>query len=55
LDRLLALNHNYVRVLARAIARQRYASDLLEETFLNAHRDFGQFLGATQLVVLTFD
>jgi RNA polymerase sigma-70 factor, ECF subfamily len=51
--RLLELYRNYLRVVARAMIGQALrvrldASDLVQETFLNAHREFGQFLGATE-------
>ena len=48
--RLLELYRNYLRVLARAMIGQALqarldASDLVQETYLKAHREFGQFLG----------
>ncbi len=50
---LLELYRNYLRLVARAMIgwalRVRLdASDLVQETFLKAHREFGQFLGATE-------
>jgi RNA polymerase sigma-70 factor, ECF subfamily len=50
---LLDLYRNYLRLLARALIGQALrvrldASDLVQETFLKAHRDFGQFLGSTE-------
>jgi RNA polymerase sigma-70 factor, ECF subfamily len=49
-DLLLELYRNYLRVLARALIGQALqvrldASDLVQETFLKAHREFAQFLG----------
>ena len=48
--RLLELYRNYLRILARAMIGQALqarldASDLVQETYLKAHREFGQFLG----------
>ncbi len=48
--RLLELYRNYLRVLARTLIGQALrarldASDLVQETFLKAHREFAQFLG----------
>jgi RNA polymerase sigma-70 factor, ECF subfamily len=53
LGQLLELYRNYLRVVARAMIGQALrvrldASDLVQETFLKAHREFGQFLGATE-------
>jgi RNA polymerase sigma-70 factor (ECF subfamily) len=53
LGRLLDLYRNYLRLVGRALIGQglrvRFdASDLVQETFLKAHRDFGQFLGTTE-------
>jgi RNA polymerase sigma-70 factor (ECF subfamily) len=47
---LLELYRNYLRVLARALIGQALqvrldASDLVQETYLKAHREFEQFLG----------
>ena len=47
---LLELYRNYLRVLARALIGQALqvrldASDLVQETYLKAHREFAQFLG----------
>ena len=49
-DRLLELYRNYLRVLARTLIGQALqvrldASDLVQETYLKAHREFAQFLG----------
>jgi RNA polymerase sigma-70 factor, ECF subfamily len=49
--RLLELYRNYLRVLARALIGQALqarldASDLVQETYLKAHREFARFLGA---------
>ena len=48
--RLLELYRNYLRVLARSLINQALqvrldASDLVQETFMKAHREFAQFLG----------
>lgn len=53
LGRLLELYRNYLRLMARSLLagglRARLdASDLVQETFLKAHRDFHQFAGATE-------
>ena len=53
LGRLLELYRNYLRVVARALIghalRVRLdASDLVQEAFLKAHHEFGQFLGGTE-------
>jgi RNA polymerase sigma-70 factor (ECF subfamily) len=53
LGRLLELYRNYLRFMARALISQPLqarldASDLVQETFLKAHRDFPSFLGATE-------
>ncbi len=53
LGRLLELYRNYLRVMARTMIGQTLrvrldASDLVQETFLKAHREFGQFLGTTE-------
>jgi len=53
LGRLLELYRNYLRVVARAMIGQALrvrldASDLVQETFLKAHQEFGQFLGGTE-------
>jgi RNA polymerase sigma-70 factor (ECF subfamily) len=53
LGRLLDLYRNYLRVVARAMIGQALrvrldASDLVQETFLKAHHEFGQFLGGTE-------
>ena len=50
LGQLLELYRNYLRVLARPLVNGRLGarlepSDLVQETFLKAHREFGQFLG----------
>ena len=51
--RLLELYRNYLRLMARSLAdvtlRARLdPSDLVQETFLKAHRQFGAFAGATE-------
>lgn len=50
---LLELYRNYLRIVARAMISQALrarldASDLVQETFLKAHREFRQFLGTTE-------
>jgi RNA polymerase sigma-70 factor (ECF subfamily) len=51
--RLLEAYRNYLALLARAQVGRRLrgkvdASDLVQEAFLKAHRDFAQFRGATE-------
>jgi RNA polymerase sigma-70 factor (ECF subfamily) len=51
--RLLLLYRNYLLLLARLQIGRRLQgkvdpSDLVQETFLKAHRDFGQFRGGTE-------
>lgn len=51
--RLLELYRNDLRLVARsliggALRVKLDPSDLVQETFLKAHRDFGQFEGATE-------
>ena len=53
LGRLLELYRNYLTLLARLQINRRLrakidASDLVQETFLKAHGNFGQFRGATE-------
>ncbi len=53
LDRLFAACRNYLCVLARNQVEGRLkakadASDLVQQTLLEAYRDFGQFRGATE-------
>ena len=53
LGRLLELYRNYLRLVARAMIGQALrvrldASDLVQETFLKAHREFRQFLGSSE-------
>src|SRR3954453_22148933 len=50
---LLELYRNYLRLMARSLISQPLrvrldASDLVQETFLKAHREFASFLGATE-------
>jgi RNA polymerase sigma-70 factor, ECF subfamily len=50
---LLELYRNYLRLLARSLISQPLrirldASDLVQETFLKAHREFPGFLGSTE-------
>jgi RNA polymerase sigma-70 factor, ECF subfamily len=51
--RLLELYRSYLRLVARsliggALRVKLDASDLVQETFLKAHRDFGRFAGGTE-------
>jgi len=51
--RLLELYRNYLRLMARSLISQPLrarldASDLVQETFLKAQRDFPSFLGSTE-------
>jgi RNA polymerase sigma-70 factor (ECF subfamily) len=53
LGQLLELYRNYLRLVARALIGQALrvrldASDLVQETFLKAAREFGQFLGSNK-------
>jgi RNA polymerase sigma-70 factor (ECF subfamily) len=53
LGRLLELYRSYLALLARLQIRRRLqgkldASDVVQETFLKAHRHFGQFRGSTE-------
>jgi len=53
LGQLLELYRNYLRLVARALIGQALrvwldASDLVQETFLKAHRDFAGLLGSTE-------
>jgi RNA polymerase sigma-70 factor (ECF subfamily) len=53
LGQLPEVYRNYLGVVARPLIGQALrvrldASDLVQETFLKAHRDFGQFLGSTE-------
>jgi RNA polymerase sigma-70 factor (ECF subfamily) len=53
LGRLLELYRHYLALLARVQIGQRLqgkvdASDIVQETFLEAHRNFGRFRGANQ-------
>src|SRR5437867_10439470 len=53
LGQLLELYRNYLSLLARLQIGRRLqgkvdGSDLVQETFLRAHRDFGQFRGNTE-------
>lgn len=52
-EALLELYRNYLRLVARsliggALRVKLDASDLVQETFLKAHRDFGQFAGGSE-------
>ena len=53
LGRLLELYRNYLRVVTRSVVQGTLQvrvdpSDLVQETFLKAHRDFGQFVGSSE-------
>ena len=53
LGRLLELYHSYLALLARVQIGRRLQgkvdpADLVQETFLEAHRDFAQFRGSTE-------
>jgi RNA polymerase sigma-70 factor, ECF subfamily len=53
LGQLLEIYRNYLRLVARALIGQALrvrldASDLVQETFLKAHREFEQFLGSSE-------
>jgi RNA polymerase sigma-70 factor (ECF subfamily) len=53
LGQLLELYRNYLRLMARSLISQPVrirldASDLVQETFLKAHREFPSFLGSTE-------
>jgi RNA polymerase sigma-70 factor, ECF subfamily len=53
LGRLLELHRNHLRLLARSLIHQPLqvrldASDLVQETFLKAHREFRQFVGSRE-------
>src|SRR6516162_10915052 len=53
LGRLLELYRNYLRFMARTLISQPLqarldASDLVQETFLKAYREFAGFLGSTE-------
>jgi RNA polymerase sigma-70 factor (ECF subfamily) len=59
LGRLLELYRNYLRLLARtqidlALRVRLDPSDLVQETLLEAHRDFPQFLGTTEKELVTW-
>src|ERR1700681_3528978 len=53
LGQLLELYRNYLAILARLQIGRRLqgkadAADLVQETFLDAHRNFGRFRGTTE-------
>jgi RNA polymerase sigma-70 factor (ECF subfamily) len=53
LGRLFELYRNYLRLLARSLIHQPLqvrmdASDVVQETFLKAHREFRQFVGSDE-------
>ena len=56
---LLELYRNYLRLMARSLINQPLrvrldASDLVQETFLKAHREFVGFLGSTEPELVTW-
>jgi RNA polymerase sigma-70 factor (ECF subfamily) len=56
---LLAQYQNYLRLLTRTLIGQTFqsrrdSSDLVQEAFLEAHRDFPQFLGSTEAELLAW-
>jgi RNA polymerase sigma-70 factor (ECF subfamily) len=59
LGQLLELYRNYLRLMARSLLDQGMQvrldpSDLVQETFLKAHRQFGHFLGTTEPELLAW-
>jgi RNA polymerase sigma-70 factor (ECF subfamily) len=59
LGALLDLYRNYLRLMARSLISQPLrvrldASDLVQETFLKAHREFRNFLGSTEAELVTW-
>ncbi len=59
LGKLLELYRNYLRLVARSVIsaalRIKFEpSDLVQETFLKAHREFGQFQGKTEPELVTW-
>jgi RNA polymerase sigma-70 factor (ECF subfamily) len=59
LGRLLELYRNYLRLLARLQLGRRLRgkadeSDLVQETFLEAHRHFGRFRGTTEAELVSW-
>ncbi len=56
---LLTQYHNYLRLMARALVGGTLklrldSSDLVQEAFLEAHRDFPQFLGSSEAELLSW-
>jgi RNA polymerase sigma-70 factor (ECF subfamily) len=56
---LLELYRNFLRLMARSLISERLrirldASDLVQETFLKAHREFPGFLGSTEPELVTW-
>jgi RNA polymerase sigma-70 factor (ECF subfamily) len=56
---LLELYRNYLRLMARSLISQPLrvrldASDLVQETFLKAHKEFPNFLGSTEPELVTW-
>ena len=59
LGALLELYRNYLVLLARTqidqhLRRRAEPEDLVQQTFLEAHRDFGRFLGGTEAELLAW-
>src|SRR5437667_3797346 len=59
LGRLLELYRKYLTLLARLQIGRRLqgkvdAADLVQDTFLQAHRDFGQFRGTTEKELISW-
>src|SRR5437762_8812514 len=59
LGQLLELYRNYLKLLARLQIDRRLqgkvdASDVVQETFLEAHRDFAQFRGTTEVELVSW-
>jgi RNA polymerase sigma-70 factor, ECF subfamily len=56
---LLAQYHNYLRLMARTLLGRTLtlrvdSSDIVQETFLEAHRDFPRFAGSTEAELLAW-
>src|SRR6516225_923256 len=59
LGRVLEMYRNYLTLLARLQINRRFqgkvdASDVVQETFLKAHGNFGQFRGRTEAELVTW-
>jgi len=58
-DDLLALYHNYLNLIARTsldrgLRAKADPSDMVQETMLNAHANFGQFQGKTEAELIAW-